>query len=134
MWTGYATSLCSIPSSRATQIFSGYSPDCHSQNSVHSFKIDSQSSEIPGIEPEISPAIFISSSFSNCSRSFCKIRSFNIELHTHIQQRGFQKLRVQQPGMHIRFHSISFPISLCIFSEVALQMNQSNPCLPHFHD
>ena len=41
------------------QIFSGYFPDCNSQNLPRSFKIESQSSEVSGMEPEISPAVFI---------------------------------------------------------------------------
>ena len=41
------------------QIFSGYFPECHSQNPPRSFKIGSQSSKVSGTKPMISPPAFI---------------------------------------------------------------------------
>ena len=57
--TGYATSLCTKPGSRSTPDLQENIHHCHSQNPPRSFKNGSQSSEVSGTEPIISPAVFI---------------------------------------------------------------------------
>ena len=111
------------------QIFSVYFPKCPSQNPPRSFKVDSQSSEVSGTESVISPPVIIRSYFSDCSRNFFRIVSISVGLHicNNVAFRSFVYNTSRISGS-IRF---SLPNFLCVFSKVALQVNQNNPCLPH---
>ena len=109
-----------VPDRSHHHIFSEYLPGCHSQNPPRSFKVGSHSSKVSGIRITSSPAVFIRSSSSDCSRSTIRIICIGFRM--------FMYCDVVCISVFIQHFSPELPVHVL---QIGSPSEQNNRCPPH---